>query len=169
MPEQISATSHGPADGRQAIEDWRKPSAGQITLVPVQVSATSHGPADARHTVDAGAMASAGQEAPDPVHVSARSQGPPEARQTVDADAKLSGGQPASVPSQTSTISQGPADARQTVPVGFAGLEHSPVLGSHVPALWQTSLALQTTLWHLSTIVAAAQTPGTWHWLVALL
>jgi len=33
----------------------------------------------------------------------------------------------------------------QAVPFAFCGFEHSPLPGSHVPATWHWSLALQTT------------------------
>src|SRR2546426_26004 len=52
-PVQLSATSQGPAEARQTVDDVAKPSAGQIVLVPVQVSATSHGPAAARQVAPA--------------------------------------------------------------------------------------------------------------------
>jgi hypothetical protein len=57
---QVSATSHGPADGRQTKDDGRNSSSGHWAEVPVQVSATSQGPADGRHTVVAGSNRSGG-------------------------------------------------------------------------------------------------------------
>jgi hypothetical protein len=53
------------------------------------------------------------------------------------------------------------------VPSALFGLLHNPALGSQIPTLWHWSLAVQTIPWHLAIIVATAQTPGTWHWLVA--
>ena len=50
-PVQFSATSQGPAEARQTVDDDEKLFAGQFGPVPVQLSATSHGPADARQTV----------------------------------------------------------------------------------------------------------------------
>ena len=50
-PVQFSATSHGPAEARQTVDDDEKLFAGQLGPVPVQFSAGSHGPADARQTV----------------------------------------------------------------------------------------------------------------------
>jgi len=41
----------------------------------------------------------------------------------------------------------------QAVPSGFAGLLHAPVAGSHVPAVWHSSGAAQTT-------VVPVQTPA---------
>ena len=50
-PVQLSATSQGPAEARQTVDDDEKLFAGQFGPVPVQFSAGSHGPADARQTV----------------------------------------------------------------------------------------------------------------------
>ena len=36
LPVQYSAGSHGPADGRQTVDDDWKPSGGQPALLPVQ-------------------------------------------------------------------------------------------------------------------------------------
>ena len=83
------------------------------------------------------------------------------------------------------------------VPSAFAGFEHVPVAGSHVPAAWHWSAALQTTGWlpahvplsHVSVCVqalpsshaapsgltgfehvpvAGSHVPASWHWSAAL-
>jgi len=80
----------------------------------------------------------------------------------------------------------------QRLPSGFSELEHTPVAGSHMPASWHWSAALQTTAappmqvpaWHVSVCVqafpsshalpsflagveqapvAGLQTPASWH------
>src|SRR5438034_17562 len=85
----------------------------------------------------------------------------------------------------------------QRLPSGFSELEHTPVAGSHTPASWHWSAALQTTAappmqvpaWHVSfrvhafpssqvlpsdfvgleqTPVAGLQTPASWQWSAAL-
>lgn len=85
LPEQLSATSHGPVDGRQTIP-VEKPSAGHAALDPVHVSATSQPPIDARHSNDAARNRSVGHDALDPVQVSATSQAPIDERHTKDDD-----------------------------------------------------------------------------------
>src|SRR5436305_1869662 len=114
-PVQFSATSHGPAEARQTVDDDAKPFAGQFGPVPVQFSAGSHGPAEARHTVDDDAKPSAGQLGPVPVQFSATSHGPAEARQTVLEDWKPSAGHAALDPVQFSATSHAPAEGRHTV------------------------------------------------------
>jgi len=81
----------------------------------------------------------------------------------------------------------------QVLPLAFAGLEHVPVVGEHVPATWHWSEAVQTTgllpvhvpFWHVSVCVqafpslhvapfafagfeqrpvAGLHVPATWHW-----
>ena len=73
-PSHCSATSQGPAAGRQTAALFA--SGGQAALVPVQVSARSHTPADGQHPTVAGWKASEGQSSFTPSQLSARSQGP---------------------------------------------------------------------------------------------
>ncbi len=85
----------------------------------------------------------------------------------------------------------------QLVPLGAGGLEHSPLVGSHAPAAWHWSLAMQTIAllpvhvppWQASACVHAlpslhatpsgnrgfeqdpelgSQVPATWHWSLAV-
>ena len=49
-PEQLSCTSHAPADVRQTVLEGAKPSAGQVVAEPLQDSATSQPPLAARQT-----------------------------------------------------------------------------------------------------------------------
>ena len=149
-PVQFSATSHGPAEARQTVDDDAKLFAGQFGPVPVQFSAGSHGPAEARQTVLEDWKASAGQAALDPVQFSATSHGPAEARQTVLEDWKPSAGHAALDPVQFSATSHGPAEAPQTVledwkplagqvvlvPVHVSATSQGPAEARHsVPAL----------------------------------
>jgi len=85
----------------------------------------------------------------------------------------------------------------QLVPFGFAGFEHCPLAGSHVPASWHWSLAVQVTglplvhepAWQVSSCVqafpslhvepsglagllhaplAVSHVPASWHWSLAV-
>src|SRR5207253_4027950 len=78
-PSQLSATSHGPAEGRQAAVLLA--SGGQAGLLPVQLSARSQTPANGRHSVPAGPKASGGPASPTPSHPPATSHAPPHRRQ----------------------------------------------------------------------------------------
>src|SRR5207247_222198 len=80
-PSQLSAMSHGPADGRQTAVLLA--SAGQKALVPLHVSAGSHTPAEGRHSIAAGTKVSGGQSSCMPSHVSATSHGPAACRHSV--------------------------------------------------------------------------------------
>jgi hypothetical protein len=82
-PLQLSATSHGLAEGRHIVFALAKPSEGQVLLTPSQDSATSQSPAEGRHT--AVLLASGGQAAELPVQVSATSQAPTDPRQVAPA------------------------------------------------------------------------------------
>src|SRR5439155_22480948 len=73
-PSQLSATSHGPAAGRQT--PVLLASAGHAARAPVQVSAGSQTPAEARHSIVAGWKVSAGQSLATPSQRAAASQGP---------------------------------------------------------------------------------------------
>jgi len=66
VPEQFSATSQTPIEGRHTVVDGAKPLVGQVDDVPLQTSGTSHAPAAARHSVPFGWTASAGHPAEDP-------------------------------------------------------------------------------------------------------
>src|SRR5206468_9523316 len=79
-PSQLSATSHGPATGRQTAVLFA--SAGHAALVPVQVSAGSQTPAEARHSTVAGSKASGGQSLLTPSQLSATSHTPAAGRHT---------------------------------------------------------------------------------------
>src|SRR5262245_30859729 len=86
-----------------------------------------------------------------------------------------------------------PLPSLQAAPFGLLGLEHTPVLGLHMPALWHVSSAEQMTglapvqfpFWQVSawvqafeslqaaplallglehTPVLVSQVPGSWHW-----
>jgi hypothetical protein len=114
VPSHLSATSHGPADGRQTNVFGSFTSLVQALLVPSQLSATSHGPADGRQTNDAGCFASAVQPLEVPSQWSSLSHGPAEARHTVDAGSLASAGHAVAVPSQRSAASHTPAAARHT-------------------------------------------------------
>src|SRR5438552_840626 len=124
-PSQLSATSHGPATGRQTAVLFA--SAGHAALVPVQVSAGSQTPAEARHSTVAGSKASGGQSLLTPSQLSATSHTPAAGRHT--AVLLASAGQPALVPVQVSATSQAPAAARQTVPLlaGSGGWMQRPL------------------------------------------
>src|SRR5439155_473741 len=73
-PSQLSATSHGPAAGRQT--PVLLASGGHAALALVQVSAGSQTPAEARHSTVAGWKVSAGQSLATPSQRAAASQGP---------------------------------------------------------------------------------------------
>ena len=78
VPVQLSATSHGPAEGRHVVVAAANPSAGHAPDVPVQLSGTSHGPVEGRHSVVAGKKASTQWPAPsqESVQEPIGSQGP---------------------------------------------------------------------------------------------
>src|SRR5439155_545458 len=103
-PSQGSATSHGPAGGRQT--PVLLASAGHAALAPVQVSAGSHAPADARHSIVAGWKTSAGQSLVTPSQRSAASQGPAAGRHSAVLFA--SAGQATLVPVHVSVRSHPP-------------------------------------------------------------
>src|SRR2546425_447751 len=157
-PSQLSAGSHGPAEGRQTAVLLA--SAGQAAPVPVQFSAGSHTPAEARHTVDDDWKASAGQLWVVPSQCSATSHAPADARQVTKAPLTLSAGQLGPLPVQCSATSQSPVCGRQTVvlglnpsagqlalePVQFSALSQSPAEARHSEkGAWKAS-AGQTVL-----------------------
>jgi hypothetical protein len=128
VPVQVSATSQGPAAGRQTVPAVTKASGGHSAEAPVQVSATSQGPADGRHTVPAGKKGFGGQVALAPVQKAFCSQGPAATRQTVVGGANASGGQSGDWPVQVSATSQGPAAGRQTFVLGESGFDGQAAL-----------------------------------------
>ena len=114
VPGQVSATSHGPAAGRQITNVDANLSSGHSAERLVQNSATSHGPAAGRHTVVTGKSRSSGHWAERPLQVSATSQGPADGRHTVPGNWKTLGGHAAERPVQVSATSHGPAASRHT-------------------------------------------------------
>src|SRR5262245_23870576 len=90
-PEQLSATSHCPADARQMVVAGWKPST-QVFSPPLHESVPSQGPPFEVPTqaVVAGWKASAGQAPDEPVQLSATSHCPADARQMVVAGWKPS-------------------------------------------------------------------------------
>src|SRR5262249_25561702 len=121
VPVQFSATSHEPAEVRQAKLAALNTSTHAL-LVPAQWSAASPAhapPCDApAHPVVTVARASAGQAQELPVQFSATSHCPAEARHTVLENTKASAGHAALVPVQFSARSQTPVVERQTVVEG---------------------------------------------------
>src|SRR5207253_1819996 len=131
-PVQFSVASHSPAEARHTMKLDRKPSGGQVLLVPSHVSSTSQGPAVGRQTAPA-FPAACWQASFDP------SQGPAVGRHTAPA---FPAGcwQTTFVPSQVSVVHALPSSVH-AVPAGdlsSAG-QLGPVLGqfsagSHSPA-----------------------------------
>ena len=60
LPEQVSATSQGPAAERHIVIATLKVSAGHSAADPSHNSASSHAPAEVRHGVFAGSRSAAG-------------------------------------------------------------------------------------------------------------
>src|SRR5207253_2354212 len=118
LPEQCSAGSHSPADGRQTMVVDLKASTGQVAVVPVQISAMSQAPAAARQTVPAlpGSCTHAGTPAV-PLHTSVV-QTLPSSVHAVPAALTRSVGQLGVVPVQVSARSHSLTAARQSAP-GF--------------------------------------------------
>ena len=83
VPEQLSATSHGPVDGRQIVVAVRNPSTHRPE--PLQESVPSQGPPFEVpvQAVVAGWKPFAGQSTVEPVQLSATSHGPADGRQIV--------------------------------------------------------------------------------------
>jgi hypothetical protein len=123
----------------QEVPEARKPSAGQVALLPVQLSATSHSPAEARHWVVLEANPSAGQVLLLPVQNSATSQVPAEARHEVVLGCLASAGQVAVVPVQNSATSHTPPEARHWVEDGLKLQLFVDTLGLHC---WQSPAGL---------------------------
>src|SRR6266516_2916396 len=112
LPEQVSATSQAPAEGRQTVPAGLLASAGQAGLVPSQVSAGSQTPAEARQTVPA-FPAGCWQASFVPSHVSLV-HGMPSSVHAVPLGCLASAGQLAPLPGQSSATSHAPAAGRQT-------------------------------------------------------
>src|SRR5207253_2709399 len=140
----------------------RKPSGGQVLLVPSHVSSTSQGPAVGRqtapafpaacwqasfdpsqvsvvhglpssvHKVPLSDLSSAGQAGPVPGQLSAGSHSPADGRQTTVDGWKPSAGHVVLVPSHVSSTSQGPAVGRQTAPAFPAGCWQTTFVPSQV-------------------------------------
>src|SRR5262249_48802192 len=151
-----SAMSHAPFAARHTVELGAKPSAGQLTPVPVQFSATSQTSTWARHTVVDGANTSAGQVPLVPVQLSGTSQTPAAARHSTPAATNKSVGHAGLRPVQVSTTSQMPTDGRQVVPAmtkaSIGQVAESPVhvsATSHAPAAARhTTPKLPGVYWH---------------------
>src|SRR5207302_5746715 len=112
LPVHFSATSHWPAERRQAVLLVLETSA-QVSLVPVQWSAASSSqapPCEAPvQCVVKGWKTSAGQPPETPVQLSAMSHWPVDPRQTVLLDLKTSTQTSALVPVQWSAASSSQA------------------------------------------------------------
>jgi hypothetical protein len=70
--------------------------------------------------------------------------------------AQVTGFDPLQVPFSHWSVCVQALPSLQAVPFVAVGLEQAPVVGSHVPAVWHWSLAVQTTGW------LPVQTPA-WH------
>jgi hypothetical protein len=114
-PEQLSARSHGPVEGRHVVVADEKPSTQ--CPAPSQESVPSQTPPFEVpvQVVVAGSKPSAGQLPSEPVQLSATSHGPVEGRQVVVTGWKSSIGQTLLEPVQRSSLSHGPDAGRHTV------------------------------------------------------
>jgi hypothetical protein len=142
LPVQLSATSHGPADGRQVVVCETKPSTQWPA--PSHESVPSQTPPFEAPTqaVVAAWKPSAGQAPDDPVQLSATSHEPVEGRQVVVCDKKPSAGQSFETLSQLSATSHGPAVGRQIVVEGFFSSMQPPLALECAPS--QTSARSQS-------------------------
>jgi len=142
-PSHRSATSQGPAAGRQVVP--MEKTLGQPALTASQRSSTSQGPTAARHTTPA-RNPSGGHEMLDPSHASDASQAPVGGRQVAPAGIRRSAGQTKLNPSHASGASHAPTDPRHATPAAAAALDgQSGLTPVHVSAASQSLVASRHT------------------------
>jgi hypothetical protein len=147
---QVSATSHGPAEGRHTVDEGRKTLSWHWAELPVQVPAASHGPLASAQINPSGLNWLGGHWASVPVQNSGRSHGPAEGRHSRVEGKNTLSWHWAELPVQVPAASHGPLASKQTVPAGLnwfsghcgelavhsSGRSHGPAAARHtVPTL----------------------------------
>jgi hypothetical protein len=160
VPSGLDGLEHAPVEGSHAPAVWHWSLAEQVTgVVPMHVPATQASVCvQALPSLHAVPSAAAGLE-----HVPVEGLHVPAAWHWSEA-LHATGFAPAQAPAWHVSVSVQASPSLHDEPSVFAGFEHTPVLGLHVPAEWHWSIAEQVTgfapahvpAWHVSVCVQAS-------------